>query len=321
MKDSRNELGPTLLLMFAVVVWGCTPRVTEIAAPHADPLTLTMLRAAPAAVALLVALPFLKGRLPHDRDAWLWTSVSGVLMVTVFLAGFTEAIIHAGPGNAIVLATTSPFWVVVLARVWFGERAQIRAVAGLVLGFLGIVLIVWSQLGGDSGGAERAAGMGLALLAAAGWAVGTLQVKQLLVRRPDVDTIGLTTGQYLTGGAVLLAISAVAEGRDGADWGSGRLWLALAFISIVGSAAATIAYFGALRRLSATRVVTWGFLSPVITIALEIVLGHRPTSIVLVGMFVTIIGVAIVTSASAAPPPLPAPVQPATATSTPTPPR
>ena len=38
-------------------------------------------------------------------------------MVTVFLGGFTEAIIHAGPGNAIVLATTSPFWVV----VWGGS--------------------------------------------------------------------------------------------------------------------------------------------------------------------------------------------------------
>ena len=48
--SSRRELYPTLLLTFAVVVWGCTPRVTEVAAPHADPLTLTMLRAAPTAL-------------------------------------------------------------------------------------------------------------------------------------------------------------------------------------------------------------------------------------------------------------------------------
>jgi drug/metabolite transporter (DMT)-like permease len=280
-----------------------------------------MLRAAPAAVILLAALPFLQGRLPRTRDAWLWTSISGVLMVTVFLGGFTEAIIHAGPGNAIVLATTSPFWVVVMARIWFGERAPLRAIAGLVVGFVGIVLIVWSQLGGDAGGAERTAGMGLALVAAVGWAAGTLIVKQLLDRRPDVDPIGLTTGQYLTGGAVLLVISAAAEGGDGADWSSGRLWPAVAFMAIVGSAAATIAYFGALRRLSATRVVTWGFLSPVITISLEIVLGHRPSSIVLVGMVVTIVGVAVVTSASAAPRRRPAPAEPAIASSTPTLPR
>jgi drug/metabolite transporter (DMT)-like permease len=295
--QAGGDLYPTLLLAFAVVVWGCTPRVTAVAGPHAGALTLTMLRAVPTAVVLLAALPFVRGRLPRDRDAWLWTAVSGLLMVTVFLGGFTEAIIHAGPGNAIVLASTAPFWVVLLGRVFLGERPSAAAVAGLTAGFAGVILIVWSQLGGDAGGGELAAGMGLALAAALGWGVGILVVKDLLTRRPDVDGVGLTTGQYVVGGIVLLAISTVAEGRDGAEWSSGKLWLAVAFISVVGSAVATLAYFGALRHLSATRVSAWGFLSPVITVLLEIALGHTPEAVVLVGMAVTIAGVAVVTSA------------------------
>jgi drug/metabolite transporter (DMT)-like permease len=299
-RAARGEAYPTLLIAFAVVVWGCTPRVTAVAGPHADPLTLTMLRAAPTAVVLLAALPLLRSRLPRDREAWLWTAVSGLLMVTVFLAGFTEAIIHAGPGNAVVLATTSPFWVVVLARIFLSEHPSLQAIGGLVLGFAGVVLIVSSQLGGDAGGAELAAGMGLALAAALGWAVGTLVVKQLLTRRPDVDAVGLTTGQFVVGGAVLVVIAVAAEGGSGADWSSGELWLAVAFISIVGCAVATLAYFGALRRLSATRVSAWLFLSPVIAVALEIVLGHTPSAVALAGMVVTIAGVAIVTSAAPA---------------------
>ncbi len=299
-RGGRSEAYPTLLLAFAVVVWGCTPRVTAVAGPHSGPLTLTMLRAVPTAIVLLAALPLLRSRLPRDREAWLWTSVSGLLMVTVFLAGFTEAIIHAGPGNAIVLATTSPFWVVVLARIFLGEKPSFQALVGLTVGFAGVVLIVWSQLGGDAGGAELAAGMGLALAAALGWAVGTLVVKDLLTRRPDVDAVGLTTGQYAVGGIVLLVISTIAEGSNGAEWSSGKLWLAVAFISIVGSALATLAYFGSLRWLSATRVTAWGFLSPVIAVLLEIVLGHTPEALVLVGMAVTIAGVAIVTTTSPA---------------------
>jgi probable blue pigment (indigoidine) exporter len=305
-----REAYPTLLLAFAVVVWGCTPRMTAVAGPHADPLTLTMLRAAPTAVFLLAVMPFFHARLPRDAELWLWTAVSGVLMVTVFLGGFTEAIIHAGPGNAIVLATTSPFWVVVLGRVFLGERVSLQAVGGLVVGFVGVVLIVWSQLGGDSGGGELAAGMGLALAAALGWGIGTLIVKQLVTRRPDVDFLGLTTGQYIVGGVVLLVISFAAEGSSGAEWSSGELWLAVAFISVVGSALATLAYFGALRWLSATRVTTWGFLSPVIAVLLEIVLGHTPDGVVLVGMAVTIAGVAIVTTATPPAAPQPAPVDP-----------
>ena len=64
-----GELYPTLLLAFAVVVWGCTPRVTAVAGRYADPLTLTMLRAAPTAIVMLAALPLLRARLPRDAEA------------------------------------------------------------------------------------------------------------------------------------------------------------------------------------------------------------------------------------------------------------
>jgi probable blue pigment (indigoidine) exporter len=286
-----------ILLAIPIVAWGCTPRVTAVAAPFAEPLTLTMLRAAPSAVALLVALPLLHARLPRDRQLWLWTAVSGVLMVTVFLAGFTEAVTHAGPGNAIVLATTAPFWVVILGRVFLGERAGAQAVVGLAIGFVGVVLIVWSQVGGSAGGAGLAAGMGLALAAALGWAVGTLIVKELVIRRPNVDLVGLTAGQYLVGSAAMLAISFALEGGGAAHWSSGELWLCVAFISLVGCAVATIAYFGALRRISATHVAAATFLSPVIAVLLELALGHAPSGVVLAGMAVTIAGVALVTSA------------------------
>src|SRR5947208_17027357 len=87
---------PVLLVATSVAVWGCTPRVTAEAGSHAGPLTLTSLRAAPTAIVLLALLPLLRYRLPRDRGTWLWTAISGVMMVTVFLGGFTEAIVRAG---------------------------------------------------------------------------------------------------------------------------------------------------------------------------------------------------------------------------------
>jgi drug/metabolite transporter (DMT)-like permease len=296
------------LVATSVVVWGCTPRVTAEATSHAGPLTLTSLRAAPTALVLLALLPLVRYSLPRDRSVWLWTAVSGVMMVTVFLGGFTEAIIRAGPGNAIVLGSTTPFFIVLLSRILYGERVSPRALAGLVLGFGGVVLIVSSQLGGSAGGASLVVGLALALAAAAGWAVGTLIVKELVVRHPDVDLVGVTTGQYIVGGLVLLVISFAAEGTGGAEWTSGVLWLVVAFVAIIGSALATITFFAALRRLSATTVSAWLFLSPVVAVLLEIVLGHTPRPIVFAGMVLTIAGVAVVNSAPA---PAPAADQPA----------
>jgi probable blue pigment (indigoidine) exporter len=292
--EVARDWSPVLLVATSVVVWGCTPRVTAEGAPHAGPLTLTSLRAAPTAIVLLAALPLLAARLPRERGVWLWTGVSGLMMVTVFLGGFTEAIIRAGPGNAIVLGSTTPFFIVLLSRILYGERVSLQALSGLLLGFTGVVMILSSQLGGHSGGASLAAGLVLALIAALGWAIGTLIVKEMLVRHPDVDLVGVTTGQYLVGGAVLLAISFGVEGSGGTDWSSGALWLVVAFISIVGSGLATITFFGALRLLSATTVSAWLFISPVVAVLLEIVLGHTPKAIAFAGMALTIAGVAIV---------------------------
>jgi probable blue pigment (indigoidine) exporter len=295
-KATRGGVPAVGLLAFSVVVWGCTPRVTAVAAPFSHPLTLTMLRAAPAALVLLAALPFLRARLPRSRPEWVWTAVTGLLMVTVFLGGLTEGVIKAGPGNAIVLVSTAPFFVVVCGRVFLGQRASLHTVGGLVVGFIGVTLIVSSQLGSGSGAGTLAVGMVLALAAALAWAAGTLMIKELVVRRPSVDLVGVTAGQYVIGGLALVALSFAVEGTGGAKWASGTLWWAVAFLAVVGSALATVTYFGALRKISATEVTAWTFLSPVVAVALEIVLGHAPTLIVLVGMALTIAGVAIVTA-------------------------
>ena len=96
---------------------------------------------------------------------------------------------------------------------------------------------------------------------------------------------------------MLLVLSLLVEGTGSAEWSSGTLWLCVAFISLIGSAAATVAYFGSLRKLDPARVTSWMFLSPVVTVLLELVLGNAPDAVVLAGMVVTIAGVAIVSAA------------------------
>ena len=132
------------------------------------------------------------------------------------------------------------------------------------------------------------------LAAALGWALGTLIVKRMLTRDPGTDLMGVVAGQYLVGGALLLALSLAVEGTGGTRWSSGSLWLSVAFISVVGSALATVAYFGALRVISATRATTWSFLSPVVAILISAGLGTVPNAAALLGMAVTIAGVLIV---------------------------
>jgi drug/metabolite transporter (DMT)-like permease len=282
-----------VLLFGTIAIWGSTPQVTDVGSAYAHPLTLTALRAVPTPFVLLLALPLLRFRLPRDREAWLYTAVGGLLMVGVFLGGFTEAIIRAGPANAIVISSTSPFWVALLSRLVYKERIPLTMAGGLVVGFGGVILVFSSQLGSHAGAGRTVSGLLFALAAAVGWAIGTLVVKEQLTRRPDSDLMGIVAGQYLVGGVVLIALSLGVEGTGGARWSATDLWLSVAYISIVGSAIATVAYFGALRRISPTRVTAWSFLTPVVAILIGIGLGDTPSAAALVGMAVTIVGVGI----------------------------
>jgi drug/metabolite transporter (DMT)-like permease len=293
----RGEAFAIALLAFTVITWGCTPRVTAEAAAYADPITLTGLRAAPTALVLLLALPLLRYRLPRGRAEWAWTSVSGLLMVTWFLFAFTESVIRIGPGVAIVLMSSSPFVIVIAERWLFGRRITPLALGGMVLGFAGVILVVSGQLDSGADTSDMIIGVGLALSAAVAWGSGTMIVAEQITRRPDTDLIGLTTGQYMVGGAVLLVLALLIEGTGAADWGETGLWVPVAFISIIGSAIATVTYFGSLRWLDPASVTTWLFLTPVVAVVLELVLGNAPGAVVLLGMLVTIAGVAIVSAA------------------------
>jgi drug/metabolite transporter (DMT)-like permease len=253
---------------------------------------LTALRLAPAALLLLLALPLLRARIP-GRELWQSMALTGVL-IAFFNQGLTEGVARTGPGTAIVLSSTIPFFIALLGRMLLGERIAVGTACGLLVGFVGVVLVVSSQLGGGDKGAGFALGIVFALAAALAGAGSTMLVRKAAVEHPDVDIVGYTTGQTLVAGALLLVLAFGIQGTDGAGWSSGELWGAVAFVSIVGTAVATVAYFASLKRLTATRVGSWLFLSPVVAVLIEIALGEIPEPLVFAGMALTVTGIAIV---------------------------
>lgn len=283
-------------LIVTIFFWGTAFRASAIGAEHTSPIMLTALRAGFGALALLIAVLVLRSRLPQ-RELWLWTAVTGLLMVTLTLEGISEGTARAGAANAAVLLNASPFIVLVLARIFLGERASLLAVLGLVVGFAGIVVMVSTQLGDIANTGDFVFGMVMAFLGAVGWAVGVLMTKSIFTRHPDLDMLGFTTAQYLIGGAAAVVLALAISGTGSTDWSSGDLWAAVAWIAIGASAIATLTFFGALKRMSATTVTAWQFLAPVVAVITEIVYGNTPDGIVLVGMALAIVGVAIVNAA------------------------
>lgn len=292
----RNEATAVMFLLTAVFFWGTSFRATLIGTEHAPPMTFTALRAAPAALILLVVAVVMRARLP-GRALLPYTLLTGVLFVTIPLAGLAESVIRAGAGNAAVLNNTAPFFVLVLGYLMLGERASWIGIGGLLVGFGGVVVMVSSQLGGAADAGDFALGVVLALAAAAAWGSGTLVVKWLLERHPGLDLVGLTVSQYLIGGAILVALAFAIDRPSETTWSSGDLWAAVAWVVIGSSVIAQLAFYAGLRRLPANKVAVWGFLAPVVAVLVEIGRGDIPGAVVGLGMAMAIAGVAVTTIA------------------------
>jgi drug/metabolite transporter (DMT)-like permease len=291
--------GPAALLAVTMFFWGTAFRATAVGAQHASPIVFSTLRAAPATLALLAVAALMRRRLPRDRRTLGLAVVCGLLTVSLSFEGIAEATKLAGPGNAAVLINTAPFFAVLFA--WLALRAPTPgiAIAGLAVGFTGVVVMVSSQLGDGSIG-DLLLGESIALLAAAGFAVAALIIGRAATRDPGLDMLGFTALQYIAGTLVLIALSWVYGNPASTDWGSASLWESVAWVALGSSAAASVCFNLALARTSAPRATAWQFLAPVVAVLLEIGRGNTPSAVVVAGMALAIAGVAVVSMAQPA---------------------
>jgi drug/metabolite transporter (DMT)-like permease len=286
---------PLALLGATVLIWGTGFWPTGVAAGHTTNLMLAGLRAIPSALVMLAAVPLLGASLPRGRML-VWTVLTGLIMPTLFQWGATEAIGRAGPGNAAVLLNTTPLFVLVVGWVALGERASLVGVGGLLAGFGGVVLMVWSQLGGDVETGQLLAGTGLALAAAIGWGTGTLVLKHLSLRGEHVDWVGVNAVQYAVAAVVIAPVAFAVDGTAGTDWEASGLWGPLVWIGPVNALGAML-FLLALGRLPASRTSSVLFLVPAVAVLVEIARGAAPEAIVLAGMVLAVGGVALVITA------------------------
>jgi drug/metabolite transporter (DMT)-like permease len=202
----------------------------------------------------------------------------------------------------VVLVTTTPLWVALLAPLVLHERLSRAAALGLLLAVAGGAVMA---LGGDGGAAtpvNAAAGPirggALALLGALAMAGYLLVGRRIRGRMALVPYVFVVYGAA----AVILALAVALTGRrvaglDAATWG----WIAL--LAMVPQLIGHTTFNWALRHLPATPVAVVLFGEPVGAALLAfLVLGEAPTTVRLAGSVVILAGVFIAARAGAVEP-------------------
>ncbi|HXH07513.1 MAG TPA: EamA family transporter [Vicinamibacterales bacterium] len=262
---SPGHLLRLALAFFAIyVVWGSTYLAIRYAVEAIPPLTTAGLRHL---VAGGILFAHATGRgLRATRHHWRASLVLGALF---FLVGhgalhWAEQIVPSG--LAALIIATEPVWIALLfALPPHRRRVGQSAVAGLILGLLGVALLMRGDLLGMS--AQHAIG-GLAVLASSiAWSAGVCYSSRA---RLPTDPLLRTATTLLAGSALLLGTAVVAgePARLTAAALAPRPLLALLYLIVFGSLVAYTAYMWLLERCSPTLVATHTYVNPVVAMLL-----------------------------------------------------
>lgn len=279
-----------LRLVLVMVLWAiCFPLITAglDSTPH---LGFAAMRAFLAGVALLVVGATLRRPFPSDRNSWGMLGIVGIGATTLGFLGMFHAAEYVSPGIATVIASTQPLMAAVLAHFLLQERLDTKSKTGLLLGFLGIVLIAAPNMFPGTSG-DYIKGIAYIVLSALGITIANVAMKRLAGR---VDAL-VGMGIQLLLGAIPLAVLALAMEYPGRIQWSLQFGVVLLALALLGTSVVFWLWFSVLEEVELSRANAFSFLVPVFGLAISVGLfGETISWTSAIGATLTIVGIAFV---------------------------
>ena len=187
----------TAAAIFFVALWGSAFVPSKIGVLASSPLWFLVVRfAASGALALGIALAC-GAPWPRGRRAWTLIIALGVLANAMYLGFMYEALRHLAAGIGAVATSTNPLFLALVAPAFLGERLTARKTLGLLLGFAGVLAIMWERQGS---GTARPGDVALTVVAVLASVASTIVYKKFLVQ---LD-VRMTTALQLCAASVAL---------------------------------------------------------------------------------------------------------------------
>ena len=255
------------------VIWGTTYLGIRVSLESMPPLLMGGLRWTTAG-SLLTLYLLARGTALPPPSRWPSIALLGFLLLGLGNSGVVIAEQWITSGLTAVLVATSPFWMA-FVEGWMkdGERLRPAGIAGLLIGFAGILLLVWPDLTLEPTGQRGfLAGVVAVQIACAGWSLGSSYSRR---QKRSENVLGTTALQMLAGGIMITAVGTVRGEWSDLSFTPRTAW-ALGYLSTIGAVGGFVAYTYALRHLSVSFVSLYAYINPVIAVALGVLLLNEP---------------------------------------------
>ena len=259
------DKGDWAILLVLAVIWGGAFLFIGVAVRHVDPITYVWLRLAIAAAAMWSFLRWKGVALDLPRSAWgsilLLALLNNALPFTLFGWGQT----HIASGLASILNATTPIWGVVVAHLFTrDERLTPRKLAGVLLGFGGVALMIGPSLLTNLGSSTLAQ---LACVTASlCYALAAVWGRRF--RKQGLSPLTVTTAQLTAGAAMMLPLAVIVD----RPWEDAlpplTAWGAIVALALLCTAFGYVLYFKLIDSAGATNALLVTLLVPPVAIIL-----------------------------------------------------
>jgi len=282
--DITVDLG----LLLTALIWGLNFPVVKAALREIGPLAFNALRFPCAALAVWLLLRMQGRRLMPARKDWLPVLGLAVFGHVTFQIGFIYGLAWTLTGNAALLLSTSPVWVLLLGLAVGRERFNPRILTGVIATLAGTAVLITGGTG-EVGGARW--GDLMVLGAAVSWSIYTVYGRRMTKRRGVLEMTAWT----LWAAMPVLVLMGLPE-LLGMDWAAVSLeaWLGVAYAGVFAIAVGYLLWYRGVRVIGQSRTSVYQNLVPVIALAAAwLWLGETPNPQQLIGAAVILSGVVV----------------------------
>lgn len=281
-----------LTLWLVVLIWAGNYTVAKFGVLELSPLAFTALRFLIVTPLLYIPLKLREGRLDFPRGEWPRVLLVGLVGIVAYHTTFMAAIKHTTSTNVALGLGLSPIFTALLGAATGQERLHGGGLAGCLVAFVGIYLVVAYSPAQTTFVSHTLYGDFLAL--AAGFLWGLYPIVSLPLMRKH-SALWLFSHSSLAATIILLGLALpelVALPVRSVSWPT---WLSLLYAAIPCTVLAILAWYSGIEKIGANQVMVYMYLVPPLAMVIAMLaIDERVALAQAVGAGITLSGVALV---------------------------
>ncbi len=294
----KRKLSIIIAYFLIYVVWGSTYYFIGVALKGLPAFLLGAFRFTTAGL-LLLAWCYYRGEPVFKKSLIKKSAVSGIVLLFIDMAVVMLAQKYVSSSLVAIIASSTAIWIMALdAPMWKRNFRSPGVILGIVVGFLGVMMLYVEQFSFDNQpGEHREYGVLLLIFGCISWALGTLYAKYRSSGEEEVNAFAGSAWQMLFASAAFWICAVISGDLVNTDLGAvpATSWLSLGYLIIFGSIMAYSAYVWLLKVRPATEVGTHAYVNPFVAVFLGMTFGNENvTWIQIAGLIVILLSVMLI---------------------------